>query len=223
MKSLFMAFMLYLQYIMLAAILLYIGVMARVANAFTPTVILSGPVGDDLRMQAIPRSIAYRYMKMIHTEYIRKDLPRYLLEEVSEARELLRDPKTKDWNISLMTPGSARENLFTVIYRMTDGFPKCYTVEAVIRNHNLEPGMGSMTTVVLERTLNQMIRERRGHLQTYPLKSWATGRYIKEIEIEKKFFDSDTLEIDSVPDSHSDHSESDSEDSSDFRNFGISI
>ena len=217
MNSLFVATMSFFQFISLL-LAISAGVVTNGVKAFTPTVVLSGPVGEQLRMQAIPRSIAYKYMKMIHTEYIRKDLPRFLLEEVSEARELLRDPKTKDWNISFMTPGSAKENLFTVIYRMTDGFPKCYTVEAVIRNHCLEPEMGSMSAVVLDRTLNQMIRERRGHLQTYPLKSWAEGRYIKEIEIEKKFFDSDTLEIGSVPDSHSDP-----EDSGDFRNFGISI
>lgn len=182
-------------------------------QSFTPSVVLSGPVGRDLQMHAIPRSMAYRYLKVVQVDYIKKDCTKSILDEVNEARELLRDPKTGDWNVSLMVPNShgSRENLFMVMYRTNNRFPTCYTVEAVVRNHAIGPGEGSITILDLERSLNQMVRDRRGHLQIHSLRSWAGGRYMKELEIEKKFL-SDTLDLEHTTSHHSD--------SVDSRNFG---
>lgn len=186
-------------------------------QAFTPSIALSGPVGNDLKMHAVPRSIAYKYIRRTHVEYIQKDFPKSILDEMNDARELLRDPKTSDWRVSFMVPNSTKQNLFMVLYRMNSRFPKCYTVEAVVRDHSIEPGNGSMTMLELERTLNQMVRERRGHLQIHSLRSWAGGRYMKELEVERKFL-SDTLDQVHTPSSHSGP-----DDDGDFRNFGISI
>ena len=100
---------------------------------------------------------------------------------------------------------------------MNDRFPKCYTVEAIVRNHTFEPFNGSLTVVELERVLNQMVKDRRGHLQLQPLRSWAGGRYMRELLFEKQFL----LEIfgpDILPDDHTE-----SGDSEDFTDFGISF
>ena len=160
-------------------------------RSFTPTVTLSGPVGGDLKIHAVPRSIAYKFLKRTHVDYIRRDLAKPILEEVNETRELLRDNKTSDWHVSLVVPTLVNQFLFMIVYRTNKRNPTCYTVEAVLRNHSFEPeepGMGSMmTTLELEMVLQQLVRSRRGHLQLYPLKSWVNGRYMKELEIEKKY------------------------------------
>lgn len=181
--------------------------------SFTPTPILSGPVGENLRLKAIPRSIAYKYIRGTQIEYIKQDCSRAILDEMNDAREILRDPKSEDWHVSVVLPNATNRNTFMIMYRMNNKFPACYTVEAIIRNHVIEPGNGSMSVMDLQIILDQMMKERRGHLQLYPLNTWAGGRYLKELELEKKFV-SNTLELESVSNSHSENDEED------FRNFG---
>lgn len=180
--------------------------------SFTPTPILSGPMGEHLTLKAIPRSIAYKYIRGTQIEYIKQDCSRAILDEMNDARELLRDPKSKDWHVSVVIPKSTNKNTFMVVYRMNNRFPACYTVEALIRNHVIEPGNGSMSVMDLQNILDQMVKNRRGHLQIYPLKTWARGRYLKELEVEKRFL-SNTFDLETLPGSHSD-------DQGDFRNFG---
>ena len=182
--------------------------------SFTPTPILSGPVGEHLQMKAIPRPMAYKYIRGTHIDFIKQDCSRSILDEMNDARELLRDPSTKDWHVSLLVPKPTNRNTFMILYRMNNRFPACYTVEAVIRNHVLEPGHGSMSMMDLSTILDQMSRNRRGFLQLYPLNTWAGGRYLKELEIEKKFL-SDTFDTETLTNSHSDTDEQ-----GDFRNFG---
>lgn len=190
-----------------------VGCFVSRVRSFTPTPVLSGPVGEHLRLKAIPRSIAYKYIRGTQIEYIKQDCSRAILDEMNDAREILRDPKSKDWHVSVVLPNATNRNTFMIMYRMNNKFPACYTVEAVIRNHVIEPGNGSMSVMELQNILDQMMKQRRGHLQLYPLNTWAGGRYLKELELEKKFV-SNTLELESVSDSHSDNDEGD------FRNFG---
>lgn len=188
---------------------------STLTTSFTPTPVLNGPVGEHLNMRSIPRSMAYKYIRKTQIDYIRQDCSKSILDEMNDAREMLRDPRTKDWHVSLMMPANTGYNTFMVIYRMNNRFPKCYTVEAVVRNHAIEPGHGSMSILDLSEVLNQMMVERRGHLQTHPLKTWARGRYMKELEVEKKFV-SKTFDLEIVSGGHSEGQE----DPGDFRNFG---
>ena len=182
--------------------------------SFTPTPILSGPVGEHLNLKAIPRSMAYKYIRSTQIEYIKQDCSRAILDEMNDARELLRDPVTKDWHVSIVLPNNTNRIIFMILYRMNNRFPACYTIEAVIRNHAIEPGNGSMSVMDLQNILDQMMKQRRGHLQSYPLNTWAGGRYMKELEIEKRFL-SNTFDLETSTGSHSD-----TEDQGDFRNFG---
>lgn len=158
--------------------------------------------------------MAYKYIRGTQIEYIKQDCSKAILDEMNDARELLRDPSTKDWHVSLLVPNPTNRNTFMVLYRMNNRFPACYTIEAVIRNHAIEPRNGSMSVMDLQKILEQTIRERMGHLQLYPLKTWAGGRYMKELEVEKLFL-SNTLDLEASYGSHSD-----TDDQGDFRNFG---
>ncbi len=178
---------------------------AAAVGAFAPPAqphhLLSGPVGDDLRVRAVPRPVAYRRLREAHAEGVRRDRDRSDLEELGEARELLRDPRTVDWNVSVLLPADSDRGLFTILYRTNRRLPMCYTIEAVIRDRDGR----TVTMVELDRVLNRMVRERSGHLQTHPLNSWARGRYAKELGAERRFCLPETLGVEAVtpPGSHS--------------------
>lgn len=175
-----------------------LGCLTTIGESFTPAPILSGPVGEHLHLRTIPRSMAYKYIRGTQIEYIKQDCSRAILDEMNDARELLRDPRSKDWYVSVVVPKSTNRNTFMVVYRSNDRFPTCYTVEAVIRNHAIEPGEGSMSIVDLQNILDQVVKARRGHLQMYPLKTWAGGRYSKELEVEKRYL-SNTFDPETIP------------------------
>ena len=66
---------------------------------------------------------------------------------------------------------------------MSDSLPKVYTIEALFRGEE-EPVISSLHILTI---LDQMVTDRKGHFQVYPLKKWSGGRYIKEMTIEKQF------------------------------------
>lgn len=153
-------------------------------NSFTPSVFLTGPVGSELIMQGVPRSIAYKYVKKCQLEELENDSPAHICKELDDAREMLRSSSRVEDNVSFLVSKTSESHLFTILYRMSDKFPKIYTVDAVVRQPD---SYNSMSSCDLERMLHQMVKDRKGHLQVHPLRTWSDGRYFKESRLERQF------------------------------------
>lgn len=152
-------------------------------KAFVPNVFLNGPCGSELNLWSVPKSVAFKYIQRIQIQSIKDNDHRTICRELDDARELLRDSSNQELHVSFLTPKNTDENLFTVVYRMSDNFPKIYTIECLIRNHN-SPSVSSMDMLTI---IDQFVYDRRGHIQLYPLKTWSSGRYIIESNLEKSF------------------------------------
>lgn len=164
--------------------LLFVGILLRVSS-FTPTSILSGPVGPDLSLFAVPRSVAFKYLKKCQIEQIRKDAPMHIIQELNDAREMTRSVKYSKSHYSFLVPNNSKnKNLFTIIYRMTEKFPVIYTIEAIVREPD---SIETISTLQLESILSQTVVDRKGYLQIHNLGTWASGRYKNEIRMERQF------------------------------------
>lgn len=153
------------------------------SNSFTPTHILSGPAGKNLNVFAVPNKIGYQYIQRCQIESIRKNDPTGICSELDNAREMLRGKNKEKLHVSFLTEKNADVNLFTIIYRMSNSLPIVYTVEAVVRN-NESPSVSSLSVLTI---LDQMVTDRKGHIQLHPLKKWSQGRYINEMYMDKQF------------------------------------
>ena len=144
---------------------------------------MSGPAGKNLNVFAVPNRIGFQYIQRCQIEAIKKNLPKDICSELDSARELIRGEVKEKLHVSFLTAKNADKNLFTIIYRMSDRIPKVYTIEALFRGEE-EPTVSSLQILTI---LDQMVTDRKGHLQIYPLKKWSGGRYINEMTIEKQF------------------------------------
>jgi len=151
--------------------------------SFTPSHILSGPAGKNLNVFAVPNKIGFQYIQRCQIEAIKKNRPKDICSELNNSRELIRGEGKEKLHVSFLTAKNADKNLFTIIYRMSDTLPKVYTIEALFRGEE-EPLISSLDILTI---LDQMVTDRKGHLQIYPLKKWSGGRYMNEMHIEKQF------------------------------------
>ncbi len=160
-----------------------------IVQAFVPNVYLNGPAGPDMNVFSVPRSIGFKYIQRSQIDAIKKDEHRSICSELDEAREILRDYSRGDLHVSFLTPkGSNDEILYTVVYKMSDRFPKVYTIEALVRGN----GKSNVSSLDVVTILDQMIHSRKGFLQLHQLKRWAHGKYLIESNLEKSF----TMELD---------------------------
>jgi len=164
-------------------LLFFLGIIG--GKSFVPTSVLSGPAGPDMSMFAVPKTVAFKYLKKCHIEQIQKDAPKQVIQEFHDAREITRDFKKTNSHFSFLVPKDMKdENLFTIVYRMTETFPVIYTIEAIIREPN---SSAHISTLALESILNQMIVDRKGFMQIHELGTWSSGRYKKEMMMERQF------------------------------------
>jgi len=142
--------------------------------------ILHGPVGPDLRLVAVSRPKAFDHIKHCQLQQLGQNAPEHVCRELDLARELLRDPAKKDFRAAFLVPRLSRQILFTIVYRVRERRPNVYTLEAIVR----EPGY-DVRSSDLQLVVRQLVADNRGFLQSYPLKTWAHGKYVKELYLEK--------------------------------------
>lgn len=170
------------------------SVMRILAHLVTTTMALAfvapsfhGPLGDHYNMYAIPRSTAYKILKNMEIDGLRKDVPRRILDEIHSCREMCRSDHTDEkWkrNLFVSVIQEAGKNVpeYTVVYRKSDHIPTVYTIEAMLVNLDTHPNM-SMSNVF--DILNCFCKKHRGFLQVHPLKTWSNGRYFHGISLER--------------------------------------
>jgi hypothetical protein len=144
--------------------------------------ILNGPVGPDLRIMAASRRSAFNHIKLIQLQQLSRNAPAHICQELDVARELLRDPARNDEHAAFLAPRHSDQILFTIVYRVRERRPNVYTLEAIVR----EPGYDMRSTDV-QHVVRQLVADNRGFYQSYPLKTWAHGKYAKESYLEKLF------------------------------------
>ena len=149
--------------------------------AFTSTGI-SGRIGDHYRMEPVSRAVAYKYVKKLETNAINNDVPEFVATELSQARELFTCKKREEMLVTYINEDGSVEPDYVVMYRKTCNTPTVYTIEALLVNCDNEV---QMPIQVVERVLRHFCGEHRGHLQTYPLKTWSGGRYAKVMMLER--------------------------------------
>lgn len=142
--------------------------------------ILHGPVGPNLRIVAVSRAKAFDHIKQCQLAQLGQNAPAHVCGELDVARELLRDPAKQDFRAAFLVPRLSRQILFTIVYRVRERRPNVYTLEAVVR----EPGY-DVRSSDLQHVVHQLVADKRGYLQSYPLKTWARGKYCKESCLEK--------------------------------------
>jgi len=132
----------------------------NLSSCFVPNVLLNGPIGEKIKSYSIPRSISYKCIKKYEIQEIIKDSPTEICKELSNTRELLRDPFRKNDYISFFMTNDNKEHLFTVIYRISESLPTIYTIESILRTPGVDFKSNDIYTV-----LEQMCNDRRGFLQ----------------------------------------------------------
>lgn len=145
--------------------------------------ILNGPVGPDLRIMAVSRLSAFNHIKFTQLKQLSHNAPEHICRELDVARELLRDPARQNEHAAFLARRYSNQILFTIVYRVRERRPSVYTLEAIIR----EPGY-DVRSSDLEHVVRQLVANNSGFLQSYPLKTWARGKYVKESYLEKLFF-----------------------------------
>ncbi|CAM9866215.1 unnamed protein product [Ectocarpus sp. 12 AP-2014] len=159
--------------------LLLAGLATRM-NALSPRpTILHGPVGADLRLVATSRRSAFNHIKKCQLQQLDQNAPAHICNELDVARELLRDPTKREFRAAFLAPRLSSQNLFTIVYCVRERRPSVYTLEAVVR----EPGY-DVRSSDLQHVVRQHVTNNRGFLQSYPLKTWARGKYAKESYLE---------------------------------------
>lgn len=162
-----------------AAFLFAASLVVRVGALYAPP-ILNGPVGPDLRIVAVPRTKAFNHIKKCQVEQLGQNAPAHICGELDVARELLRDPSKKDYRAAFLAPRLSNQILFTIVYRVRERRPNVYTLEAIVR----EPGY-DVRSNDLQHVVRQLVADNSGFLQSYPLKTWARGKYVKESYLEE--------------------------------------
>jgi len=152
-------------------------------NSLHPPPILNGPVGTNLRIMAVSRLSAFNHIKDCQLQQLSHNAPEHICRELDVARELLRDPTRNDEHAAFLSPRHSDQILFTIVYRVRERRPNVYTLEAIVR----EPGY-DVRSSDLQHVVRQLVADNRGFLQSYPLKTWAHGKYMKESYLEKLFF-----------------------------------
>ena len=155
----------------------------KLTSCFVPNVLLNGPIGEKIKSYSVSRSVSYKCIKKYEIQEIIKDSPTDICKELSNARELLRDPFRTHDNVSFFMTHDNKEHLFTVIYRKSESLPTIYTIESVVRTPGVDFKSNDIYTI-----LEQMCNDRRGFLQIQGLKRWSNGRYNKESYLEKKLY-----------------------------------
>lgn len=149
--------------------------------AFTSTGI-SGRVGDHYNMQPVSTAVAYNYVKKMETDAINNRKPEFVAMELSKARELFEPEQRGEVLATFIKEDGCLEPDYVVMYRKTCNTPTVYTIDALLVNCDKDV---QMPIQVVERVLRYFCGENRGHLQTYPLKTWSGGRYAKVIMLER--------------------------------------
>ncbi|CAM9158403.1 unnamed protein product [Ectocarpus sp. 12 AP-2014] len=142
--------------------------------------VLHGPVGPDLRIVAVPRVRAFNHIKKCQLHQLDQNAPAHICSELDVARELLRDPLKTEYRAAFLAPRLSSQILFTKVYRVRERRPSVYTLEAIVR----EPGF-DVRSSDLQHVVHQLVADKSGFLQSYPLKTWARGKYAKESYLEK--------------------------------------
>lgn len=162
-----------------------------VACAFMPPS-FHGPLGDHYNMHAIPRNTAYKILRNMEIESLRKDVPKSILDEIHLCRDMCRPDNTEEkWKnlcVSVILENGKRVPEYTLLYRKSENTekdshrPTVYTIEAMFVNLDVLPNI-TMSNVF--DILDGFCKKYRGYLQVYPLKKWSNGRYFNGISLEK--------------------------------------
>ena len=147
-----------------------------------PPPILHGPVGPDLRIMAVSRRSAFNHIKKCQLHQLSRNAPAHVCRELDVARELLRDPEKKDEHAAFLAPRLSNQILFTIVYRVRERRPNVYTLEAIVR----EPD-STVRSSDVQHVVRQLVAENMGFFQSYPLKTWAHGKYVTETYLENLF------------------------------------
>lgn len=123
---------------------------------------------------AVSRAKAFHHIKQCQLSQLGQNAPAHICSELDLARELHRDPAKKDFLAAFLVPGLSRQILFTTVYRVRERRPNLYTLEAIVR----EPGY-DVRSSDLQQVVHQLVADNRGFSQSYPLKTWACGKYVK--------------------------------------------
>ena len=68
------------------------------------------------------------------------------------------------------------------MYRVRERRPNVYTLEAIVR----EPDSNVRSSDV-QHVVRQLVADNMGFFQSYPLKTWAHGKYVTETYLENLF------------------------------------
>ena len=149
-----------------------------------PPPILNGPVGPHLRIISTSRRSAFNHIKKCQLQQLDQNAPAHICRELDVAREMLRDPGKKDEHAAFLAPRLSNQVLFTIVYRVHERRPNVYTLEAIVR----EPDSNVRSSDV-QHVVRQLVADNMGFLQSYPLKTWAHGKYMTEAYLEKLLTD----------------------------------
>lgn len=157
--------------------LLLTGLILKKGNGLQqhPPPILHGPVGPDLRIISTSRRSAFNHMKKCQLQQLSQNAPAHICRELDVARELLRDPLKKGVHTAFLAPRLSNQILFTIVYRVRERRPNVYTLEAIV----------NVPSSDLQHVVRQLVADNMGFLQSYPLKTWAHGKYVTEAYLEE--------------------------------------
>lgn len=145
-----------------------------------PPPVLHGPVGHDLRIVSVSRRSAFNHIKRCQLQQLNRNAPPHICRELDVARERLRDPCKSDEHAAFLSPRLSDQVLFTIVYRVRERRPSVYTLEAIVREPDSEIRSSDVQHVV-----RQIVAHNMGFLQSYPLKTWARGKYANESYLER--------------------------------------
>lgn len=154
-----------------------------IASLGTTPRVLHGPVGPDLRIVSVSRRSAFNHIKNCQLQQLNRNAPPHVLNELDVARERLRDPVNNDEHVAFLSPRLSDQVLFTIVYRIRERRPNVYTLEAIVREPESEIRSSDVQHVV-----RQIVARNMGFLQSYPLKTWARGKYVNESYLESLIF-----------------------------------
>lgn len=143
---------------------------------------ITGDVGPNYSMYAVPRSAAYEYIKKVEIKSISRNEEKFVVDELSEAREVCRSRSHGDTFVTFINEKGCEEPDYVILYRKTRDTPTVYTIDHMLVNSEKKV---QMSIGVLEKVVRDFCGDHRGHLQTYPLKTRSSGRYFNAMRLEK--------------------------------------
>jgi len=157
-----------------------LSIFLGITYAFTPNILLNGPVGERMTAYSVPKSISYKYIKKYEIEQIQKDSPVHICNELRDVKEKLRSDNN-NINVSFFMDNESK-HIFTIIYRLrTQKLPIIYNIETILRT----PGV-KMKSNDIQCILKQMVNDRKGYIQLQELKRWSNGKYNIENYLENQ-------------------------------------